>query len=93
MSLKSTYTTYLNAINARDWPLVAEFAQPQVIHNDRAMTNVEYAEMIATSLEPCPGLVFVPETIVCDDDAGTLACRIRFDKSGDIAWEGPQVGT
>ncbi|EJD45477.1 hypothetical protein AURDEDRAFT_165339 [Auricularia subglabra TFB-10046 SS5] len=86
MSLESTYRAYLKAIDAKDWAAVACYAQPTVTHNGRTFTNTEYALMVKETSSPYKGILFVPEKLVCNDAAGQVACRIRFDPH---TWDGP----
>jgi predicted ester cyclase len=77
--LRQFYLDYLAAINAKNWAQVSSFAQASVVHNGRSMSGVEYATMIDETSGVFPGIFFVPEMLLCDDEKGEIACRIRFD--------------
>ena len=81
--LEGTYSAYIDAINARDWPLVASFvSEAGVTHNNIKYTGAQYAHMIDITSAPYRGITFVPERIICtssDGHSGDLFCRIRFE--------------
>lgn len=75
--LESHYSTYLHALNERRLDDLVHYVQDEPQYNGRAMTRLEYQEMIASDIAATPDLFFDARNIVTNEN--WVACRIVFD--------------
>src|SRR5262245_5175723 len=75
--LDGIYRAYLDALNTRRLDDLDRFVHDHVVHNGRAMSRQQYAELIAEDVRNIPDLHFAVDLLVTGNDV--VACRLWFD--------------
>lgn len=76
-STESLYRRYISYLNDRRIDELGDFVHEELTYNGKAMTRLDYQDMISRDVAAIPDLDFDIQTLVTDHDQ--VACRIRFD--------------
>ncbi|OLN97169.1 hypothetical protein CCHL11_02084 [Colletotrichum chlorophyti] len=87
--LKDFYRAYINSINSqtmeKDFP---RFCQPELEHNDRRLSIVEYIPLISDSQNAIEGLHFHIQDLLADEGNQRIAARLEFTGTPVREWGG-----
>ncbi|WP_210191471.1 ester cyclase [Ensifer aridi] len=75
--LSALYRSYIACLNRRDWPMLGQFVQQNVVHNGKRIGLSGYREMLERDFFEIPDLFFDIELLVSDPPH--VASRLRFD--------------
>src|SRR3569623_2048404 len=75
--LAGVYRRYIDCLNARDWPRLAEFVRVDAVHNGRSLGLSGYRAMLEHDVAAIPDLRFNIARLVCE--APYVAAILRFD--------------
>ena len=77
MDLKSTYRSYIQCLNSRDWANLGKFVSDYVSHNQEPLGLSGYRKMLEDDYAAIPDLHFNPELIFTEGDY--VVSRLRFE--------------
>lgn len=75
-SLKQIYRTYIQAINDRDWPSVANLLNPTVTFHQKPHSAEEYITLLTQVTNPAPDLKYNIDILLADEDQQMIAVRL-----------------
>ncbi|KAI3320948.1 hypothetical protein HD806DRAFT_546767 [Xylariaceae sp. AK1471] len=74
--LASTYRAWLDCISQGDWDGLLKYMQSTYSYNGKEFTPNEFSKFVQSEASRFAGYTIAVDTILVDDDAQCLACRI-----------------
>ncbi|RDA86169.1 hypothetical protein CP532_3036 [Ophiocordyceps camponoti-leonardi (nom. inval.)] len=77
-SLEQKYIAYIDALNKRPFPGLADHVNPTVALNASSMTLAEYEKILTDDMDAAPDLQWETSMLVIDEAKQRVGCRIEF---------------
>ncbi|TRX88338.1 hypothetical protein FHL15_010776 [Xylaria flabelliformis] len=74
--IASTYRSWLDCINQRDWNGLVKYMHSTYMYNGKEFTPNGFAEFVQWESKRFAGYTITVDTIIVDDEAQCLACRL-----------------